>query len=129
MVRSPFKQLNFLCIECGKRYVEFAKENYLELINYGYLNLIVRQLYTLDKMKKDNVVKQFPIDYKRIISDLKYELPYIKHIDYKNKKDIILRANYYLHPIKSFIVKILKWCMYLPFRMVRKLIAFAKIIC
>ena len=105
LVRSNFKELNFKCIEVGKRYVEFCNEKYPALANYAYYNLIERQLYILDKMKNDKAVKQFKTEYKNIIKELKVELPYIKDIDSPNTKRFILRANTYFHPFLAFIYK------------------------
>ena len=106
--RRCFSDLDFVCIEVGKRYVEFIKEKYPLLINYAYYNLVERRLYILDKMKNDKAVKQFKSEYKNIIKELKIELPYIKDIDSPNTKRFILRANTYFHPILAFIYKSIK---------------------
>lgn len=103
--RKKFCQLDLICIEVGKRYVDFTKEKYPSLVNYAYYNLIERRLYILDKMKKDKAVKQFKAEYKSIIKELKVELPYIKDIDSPNTKRFILRANTYFHPFLAFIYK------------------------
>ncbi len=99
LIHSKFSNLNFLSIECGKRYVDFCREKFPDLELLAHLQLVERQICTLDKMKNDRVEKNFTKKYKTIIADMKKEIPLLRKIDSNNKKYLLEKSFIYVHPI------------------------------
>ena len=116
--RAFFNENNFICVEVGKRYVQFTREKYPSLINYAYYNLFERQIHILDKMKRDGVIKQFKKEYKDIIKELKEEIPFIKKVDAKNTKRFLLHVNAYFHPCLYSFAKGLKSFFKFPIKLI-----------
>ena len=113
-IRSNFSEVTLLCISCGERYVEFAKKNFPALEGYARIQLLSRQLYTLDKMKNDGALPSFKTEYLEILDAVRRELPLLKSVNSRNKRDLLRHANELLHPYRSALI-------HLPLRGIRRL--------
>lgn len=113
-MRRSFSEANLLCIACGERYVEFAKKNFPALEGYARIQLLSRQLYTLDKMKNDGALQSFKTEYLEILDAVRRELPLLKSVNSRNKRDLLRHANELLHPYRSALI-------HLPLRGIRRL--------
>ena len=122
LVRSPFTKINLLCIECGRRYVEFAKQKYPSLLNLAYFNLLNRQLYTLDKMHNDGAVSRFRKEYRGIVKDMKQEIPLMRTIDSKDKEVVLQRAFLYVHPLYAICRKTTIRALVCPYHFFKRLV-------
>ena len=103
-MRSSFNETNLLCITCGERYVDFARKNFPKLEGYAHIQLASRQLYTLDKIRRDGALSRFRKEYALILADVKRKLPLLETMDFGNKDEFIRRANEFLHPFKWFML-------------------------
>ena len=84
--RSDFSQRNFIVVDCGKRMVQFAKENRPQVYGEALYNLIKRQLRMLFDINLNNVYRTFKKEYWDILHDLKSEKEDAKHYKYINEE-------------------------------------------
>lgn len=123
-----FQKQNFLCIECGERYVKFCEEKYPDLVNYALCQLIERQIYTLKKMLNDKRKPLFDKEYSMIIAQIKSEIKKLQNfnIEYKNK--LIQDSEVLIHPFLYRIKKCWVSLLHFLYRCIKKIFKLFRII-
>lgn len=97
LVQSQFQQKNLICIECGDRLIEFAKEKYPDLVKDARINKLIRQRNILLKILDSGVYRENKILYSEIREDMKCELKKVGKLDKINEKKcktIVCAAKY-----------------------------------
>jgi glycosyltransferase involved in cell wall biosynthesis len=89
LTQTKFQRKNFICVECGERVVKFVSENYPELIDFAYYNLLERQVYTIDLIASSFQYKKYKKDIEKIVKDVTNEIIYVE-----NNKEIMVTEVY-----------------------------------
>lgn len=86
LTQSKIGEKNFICIECGERIVEFAKNEYPDLLEYAYFNLLERQMYMINLIISHFQYKKFVRQFNNILEDVQKELRFLEKKRYLNVK-------------------------------------------
>lgn len=80
LVQSKFNLNNLLCIECGDRMIQFAKEKYPGLVVNAHFNKLSRQVYTINLILKSYKFFKYRSVYYKIKREMPAEIDIVESV-------------------------------------------------
>lgn len=96
--RSEFSRKNLIAVDCGKRMVQFAKEQRPQVYGEALYNLIKRQIKMLYLILESGKYREYKEDYQLILDDLKTEQKDAEEYKYINPEAYKLLCLAVEHP-------------------------------